>query len=260
MCVKIVKMQASGNDYIYLDRTGERSAPLVALSADWIKRACDRHFGIGADGVVVITQEDGYRMYMYNADGSVGRICGNALRSIAYLLDVRHRVAFPLTINTDAGKVHVDRVVDHGKTRYSVEMGVAKLIGIVDRESLYPFYMVDVGNRHAVCLADAGMLSSVTDRARIVGGYDGLNVETYQMIGKQTLSMQVCEYGTGRTLACGSGACAVAYAACSIGICTYGLPINMRMEGGVVDVICHKDGTVRLIGDAHIVFEGEYVD
>ena len=256
---RFVKMHASGNDYVYIPIVGKVTA-FSEPDRDWVKRICDRHMGVGADGVVYLIVGEQYRMVMYNADGSRGRICGNALRSIGALLDEEYNAAFPLVIATDAGLVCLSKIAGEQGGLYAVDMGVAKLMGIADRESAYPLHLVDVGNRHAVCMAEADMLAKVAERARLACAYEGLNVETYQVIDNRTLALQVNEYGTGRTMACGSGACAVCFAACHSGCCTFGLPIKVRMDGGEVAVVCHKDGAVTLIGDAHIVFRGEYID
>ena len=256
---RFVKMQASGNDYVYIDLT-QSDVPFVAPAVDWIVRLCDRHFGVGADGVVYISNENGYHMRMYNADGSRGRICGNALRSIASHLDDQYGVVFPIEIETDAGRVRIDKEMGESTTRYSVALGKARLVGIADKDSTYPFFMVDVGNRHAVCQAHKALLPRIAERARLVGGWEGLNVETWQILGVQSIAMQVIEHGTGRTLACGSGATAVGFTACHMGVCTYGIPIKVQMDGGLVEVVCHKDGAVRLIGEARVVYRGEYAD
>ena len=246
--MRFVKMQACGNDYIYLDCIHtDTDYVLSRLDEASIARACHRHYGIGADGVVVLGA--GYRMIMFNADGSRGTTCGNALRCIAHYLDLHYGALFPLTIGTDAGQVRVDKA----EGLYAVDMGTARIVG-TSRCGDTVYRIVDVGNLHAVAVGE-GDVERLADAIR--RGAD-LNVERYRVLSADSLVMQVNERGTGYTMGCGSGACAVAYDACNVGYCTFGIPVNVRMDGGEVWVRCRKDGIITLMGDAHVVYEGEY--
>jgi diaminopimelate epimerase len=244
---EFIKMQSCGNDYIYIDCLGQ-SQTVVRPDTQWIKHLCDRHKGVGGDGVVYICDSQGLQMVMYNADGSRGKICGNALRCIAHYLDVCYHRDFPLHIKTDAGVRKLDKMREG---RYAVNMGFAHIVGQINEQ----LRLIDVGNRHAV-QANAGdvmrLAAKICDKVKT----EKLNVETYRLIDQDTLQMSVCEYGTGHTLGCGSGACAVVFDACSRGMCTFGIPVKVKMEGGDVEVLCNKDGALRLRGDAKIVYRG----
>ena len=257
--MRFVKIEACGNDYIYLDMARNEDVCLEALSSERIRGLCDRHRGVGADGVVLLDNISGWRMRMFNADGTRGRTCGNALRSIAKWIDMTYGAAFPLQVETDAGRVLIEKTIDMDKVRYAVHLGVARIIGVADT-AFGVVHLVDVGNKHAVLRGLPQDVDSAAEAIRAACGAGGLNVECYDLEAPQRLSMRVNEYGTGRTLACGSGACAVAFAACAEGGICCGVPVSVEMEGGSVDVTCHKDGKVVLTGDAHIVYEGEWID
>lgn len=245
--VEFVKMHSCGNDYIYIDCTAK---PMVQWPKERIADLCDRHFGIGGDGVVFITKQNNYRMTMYNADGTRGKICGNALRCIAHYLYKTYCAVFPLSIDTDVGTRTVERV--DGK--YRVDMGRAEWLKktIVD-DVLCD--IVSIGNLHAVCMTDKSA-DEIAEHIRGAVAPVALNVESYRVVEQNAIAMTVNENGTGRTLACGSGACAAAFASCKAGNCTYCIPIKVKMEGGEVNVECLHDGQVYLCGDAHIVYRG----
>lgn len=254
--MRFVKIEAAGNDYIYVDLTESSTCAFVPPAGAWVRGICDRHFGVGADGVVYVLRENNaYRMIIYNADGSRARICGNALRSIAHYLDVRYRAGFPLSVNTDSGVSRLEKTNDG----YAVDLGVAALVGMGSVDEL-AYSIIDVGNLHAVCMTDEARLTVCAEKIRTALPDKALNVETYRVGADGEISMAVDEYGTGRTLACGSGACAVCYDACLRGLRTYGLATVVRMAGGMVRVSCGKEGGVRLMGSARIVFWGDYDD
>jgi len=255
--MNFIKMQACGNDYIYFDCRKDSSVYDKAAAPDWISKICDRHFGIGADGIVLLDDVDGLRMTMYNADGSRGKTCGNALRSLALYLDCVDQAAFPLHIRTDVGHAKIEK---KSEGLYRVAMGRARMTGMAVTDDGTPYHIVDVGNLHSVCFGREQDVVQLAERVHRHYGLGDLNVEQYSERGERRLAMQVCEIGTGHTLGCGSGACAVAFDACYRGICTYGLPIVIEMEGGTVEVECHKNGAVWLTGDAAIVFEGNIDD
>lgn len=251
-------MQACGNDYIYIDCALQPECVTFANTIDKesVVQICRSHFGVGADGLVFILPAQGQsiRMVMYNSDGSRGRTCGNALRCISHYLNIVHHASFPLRIATDSGIRVVNKIADN---TYTVDMGVATLAGYGDGRGKPHYHLIDVGNLHAVHEGMVHDLTSFADVVRRQSGIEGLNVECYRLTHGE-IEMQVCEAGTGITLGCGSGACAVAFAACQQNNYTFGIPIGVNMSGGRVQVTCHKDGRMVLCGDAHIVFTGEF--
>ena len=246
-------MHACGNDYIYLDALSHPLPIDITTLITHVPTMCHRHYGIGADGVVVLDAfEDGYRMTMFNADGTQGSTCGNALRCVAYLLHRIHGLPMAQKVYTAAGPVQVDSADDG----YRVVMHDATIVAqrtLRFQSNCYDYTLVDVGNRHAVvhrCNLPIERVHAAVCRRE---GQD-INVETYALV-KDRLYMQVCERGSGVTLACGSGACAVAYAATHLGVTQW--PVCVHCAGGTVCVDC-QEGHVVLSGEAVYVFEGVY--
>ena len=254
MKLNFVKMHACGNDYIYLDAIAHPLPPHVQqwLPA-YIPAMCHRHYGIGADGVVVLDATDtGYTMTMFNADGTLGATCGNALRCVAYLLHRIHGLPMAQTVHTAVGPVQVDNAADG----YRVAMHDAHIVAqrtLRMQGQCYDYTVVDVGNRHAVVHRCNLPIEAVhTAVCRRLG--QDCNVETYAMV-KDRLYMQVCERGSGVTLGCGSGACAVAYAAVQRGLLDW--PVCVHTAGGRV-CVDWQDGRVMLSGEAVYVYKGVY--
>ena len=260
MRLEFTKMEGCGNDYIYIDAARFDVADPAALSV----RLSDRHFGIGADGLVLIGRcpEADFSMRMFNADGSEGAMCGNAARCIGkYVFDRGLTDKRSLTLSTKSGikqlTLHTgaDGLVDSvtvgmGGFRieaeeFSVEAGGSLLRGV----------LVDVGNPHFVVFcpdADAVDLRRVGPLAeRHFEG--GRNVEFASVRPDGSIRMRVWERGSGITLACGTGACATAAAAVTLGLA--GSPCLLRMDGGTLQVTC-KDGTLLMNGPARTVFDG----
>lgn len=192
--MRFIKMQACGNDYIYVDcmhdlrLTELAAAPPTSL----IMALCDRHCGVGADGVVFITLGVRYRMTIYNADGSRAKTCGNALRCVAHYLFTRYGVIFPLSIDTDSGTRMITQA-SAAPPRYTVQMGRADTVGIGDACG-YDYRLVDVGNRHvAVCCDDVRRIALDKEAndlcAAIAQG--ALNVEFYL---KQASNNYACAF------------------------------------------------------------------
>lgn len=252
-----LKMQACGNDYIYWDALDEQ------LPLDWrtyicrhAPKLCNRHWGIGADGIVVLYRDQTIRMAIYNADGSEGATCGNALRCVAWLLDHRHHIPLPQTIQTASGEVVVEGA--QCPAWYSVRFGRLRSLGVHRvrvQGRTYRYYKIDVGNLHAV-VADCSLpVERVHEAVCKREGVD-INVETY-VARQKVLHVQVCERGSGVTMACGSGACAVAYAAQMRGDVDSS-PVCVQMTGGKL-LVELQDDLARLTGEAEFVFEGRYV-
>ena len=270
------KMQTCGNDYIFLENfRGEITCPeslCVTL--------CDRHYGIGADGIILMehSAKADARMRMFNADGSEGAMAGNALRCMAkYLYDndiVKKEV---LAIETGTGVKQVQVYTTNGKvTSACVDMGYATLDTAALRFAIpektvvdypvriggrpYNITCVDMGNPHCVVFCprvDAVDMDFIGPRFEHAPYFpERINTEFIRVVNPNTIKMRVWERGSGETLACGTGACAAVVAAVANGLCSKGSDVTVRVRGGDL-VVNYTDERVTLTGDAKLVFTGE---
>ena len=273
MLKKFVKMQGAGNDYIYFDCFGGEPEDIPALAV----RLSDRHKGIGGDGLVLICRSDvaDARMRMFNADGSEGNMCGNAIRCVGkYLYDENVCRKEELSVETKSGIKYLRLYTENGKVkRVRVDMGKAdfdpKSLPVllegeaVDRPvkiagGLHRITCVSMGNPHCVLFEDP----DGADLERIGPLFENdplfperVNTEFVKVIGKNALKMRVWERGSGETMACGTGACAAAAAACACGKCDAAQDILVKLRGG--DLVIHVGETVFMTGEAEKVFSGE---
>ena len=270
------KMQTCGNDYIFLENfDGEITCP-ESLCVTF----CDRHYGIGADGIILMehSRKADARMLMYNADGSRGAMAGNALRCMAkYLYDnniVRKDV---MTIETDTGVKTVTVYTTNGKvTSAAVDMGYATLdttalhLNLPEKEIVdypvtiggeeYAITCVDMGNPHCVVFCprvDGVNVEQVGPQFEHADYFpDRINTEFIRVVNKNTIKMRVWERGSGETLACGSGACAAVVAAVANNLCSKGSDVTVKVRGGDL-VVNYTDEKVTLTGDAKLVYTGQ---
>ena len=253
------KYEGLGNDFILVELEREKLTP------DVVTRLCDRHFGIGADGVLLIgpasTPGALATMTVINADGSQPEMCGNGLRCVALYLAARQgRDAMDLQVDTDAGslgcKVAAGEVeVDMGNL---VDLGVAD-VAIEGRT--HRFSRMSAGNPHAITFAPytPREIDEVGPRVSVAPIFPkGTNVEFARLADDGSIDLVVWERGVGRTLACGTGACATVGAACLDGKRSFGEPTVVRLPGGSLRVSVGRD-TLRatLRGPARFVFQGE---
>jgi len=231
-------MQGAGNDYIYIDIIHIKNVLPI------ISKLCDRHYGIGGDGVVFVDYVD-KRMIMYNADGSRGAICGNALRCVGHLLYLATGEDCHV-IHTDVG----DRTVVRRGDKYVAAMGESKVLGRYDLDG-NTAYLVDVGNLHLVVSGEYDPKDVAERLTRFAPQLVGhVNVEVIQ-----DELVEVYERGTGYTLSCGSGAVAVATAMWESGLQKD--RVDVKMPGGVL-VVSIRDNINYLEGNAVITFRGQY--
>jgi diaminopimelate epimerase len=253
------KGEGTGNDFVLLPDLHDQ----LELTPDLVRRLCDRRFGIGGDGClrVVPDQHGGWFMDYVNADGSIAEMCGNGARVYArYLVSMGWAPAGTVMLTTRGGvrrvdvpaDPHADIAVDMGAPQIDPAPASASIGGVT-----YSGTKVSMGNPHLVCpVADPSVLDLTS--APIVAADvfpDGVNVEVYRR-GSDGLVMRVHERGSGETLSCGTGACAVAVAdAVSDGKSTADVAISV--PGGRLRVVW--DGaTVVLHGPAHIVAAGRW--
>ena len=258
------KFHGTGNDFVVVDATNWSIDDVVPL----VGRLCDRHRGIGADGVLVVETrremlpDDAHAsMQVVNRDGSRPQMCGNGIRCVARYLVEHKGLPDELRIVTDAG-LRSCRVERTGLGwQVDVDMGNLRHEGFVEWEGegrTWRFAAINVGNPHAVVFETAP--SDVVDRighelnTTGIPFPEGVNVEFVDVTDDGRLDVVVYERGVGRTQACGTGACAVAFAAWKAQIVT-AEEVVVGLPGG--DLHIRKDADrVWMRGDAVFVFEG----
>ncbi len=274
--LRFSKMETCGNDYIFLENfDGAISCP-ESLCVTF----CDRHSGIGADGLVLMEHSDlaAAKMRMFNADGSEGAMAGNALRCMAkYLRDHGLAEGEEIPIET-AGGVRRVRVytTDGLVTSASVDMGRASLDMTNHHFSLpgrrfvdYPLTIggreeritcVDMGNPHCVLFCrrvdevDIEAAGPQFENAEYFP--ERINTEFIRVVNPRTIQMRVWERGSGETMACGTGACAAVAAAVANGLCDRDCDVSVRCKGGEL-MVHYSDSGVTLTGDTRLVYTGE---
>ncbi len=274
--MKFTKMHGIGNDYVYVNCFQEK----VDNPSEVAKFVSDRHFGVGSDGLILIkpSQIADCEMDMYNLDGSQGAMCGNGIRCVAkYVYDYSIVPKTTLRIATKSGIKELNLTVENGKVSLvRVNMGSpileASKIPVVSDQSqavnqpikvnghTYYFTGVSMGNPHAVVyLDDVDNL----DIEKIGPAFekhpvfpDRVNTEFVKVIDRKTLKMRVWERGSGETLACGTGACAVAVSSILNNLTEE--EVTVKLLGG--DLKIHWDRLENLVymtGPATTVFDGE---
>ena len=274
--LRFAKMETCGNDYIFLENFhGEITSP-ESLCVPF----CDRHYGIGADGIILMepSVKADAKMRMFNADGSEGLMAGNAIRCMAkYLYDNEYSKGDLVKIETAGGVKNVRVYTSNGKvTSASVDMGRAatdvSALRLAIPESVvvdyparvggndYRITCVDVGNPHCVVFCervDSVDVSHVGPQFEYSPLFpDRINTEFIRVVNPRTIKMRVWERGSGETMACGTGACAAVAAAIANGLCEKGTDVTVRVRGGDLIVNC-TDERVTLTGDASLVYTGE---
>ncbi len=261
-------MHGIGNDFVLIDflRDGQLDCDLAAAS----QKLCDRHFGVGADGVILVEKSsDMLQMRMFNPDGSESEMCGNGLRTFAKLCQDRGYAKDHFPVRTGAGVLEVNCLPDGC---VSVNMGQAILgpseIGMIDTNS-QAFVNQDIGggfNGTAVSLGNPHLVIFVDDVAKVELDREGPRFEHYakfpnrtnvhfvQIVSRSEITLRTWERGAGITLACGTGACASVVAAFLNGRTER--QVNVNLPGGKLQVKYLEDGTVQMTGAAEYAFDG----
>ncbi|MEK7059863.1 MAG: diaminopimelate epimerase [Patescibacteria group bacterium] len=246
------KMHGLGNDFVVLE------GPL-SLSPKTIATLCDRHIGIGADGLMIVSPlNNGVRMEYWNADGSVAEMCGNGLRCVARFA-IEHKLVKPgkFSVETAVGSLKVDWSGDRADL-IEVQVGKvttdAKPIIICDTT----FYTASVGNPHAITFVDSSDQAPVKSLGPQVetDQYfpNKTNVEFAEVIDDSNVRLRIWERGVGETLACGTGMVATAVVASKLGKTKF--PLTIEVPGGSSKTWIDEDGFMRLSGPAQNVFSG----
>lgn len=277
--MRFTKMHGAGNDYIYVSCFDEK----VDDPEDLARRVSDRHFGIGADGLVLIEPSDtaDFKMDIYNADGSRAKMCGNATRCVAkYVYDHQMTRQSEITLETLSGIKHIRMFIEGGVvTAATVNMGApefdpAKIpvlaagedavgITVPAGDAVYTATCVSMGNPHCVVFVrdteavDIEKTGPLFEHNALFP--DRVNTEFIQIVDGRTLKMRVWERGAGETLACGTGACAAAAAAVVNGYCRKDEDIGILLRGGTL-TIRWLSGTneIMMTGPAQSICSGEY--
>lgn len=276
--MKFTKMQGIGNDYVYVNCFEETVKDPAAVA----RYVSDRHFGIGSDGLILIKPSDiaDCEMDMYNLDGSQGAMCGNGIRCVAkYVYDYGIVKKENISVSTKSGIKYLDLTVRDGKVALvRVNMGspvlTASQIPVVSSTEeminaplkvngeTYYITAVSMGNPHAIVyMADVDHLDIGE-----IGPYfenhmafpDRVNTEFVEVLDDHTLKMRVWERGSGETLACGTGACAVAVASILNGHVDGEKPVTVKLLGGDLEIFWDRqENLVYMTGPAATVFDGE---
>lgn len=274
--MKFTKMQGIGNDYVYVNcfREQVENPSQVAI------KVSDRHFGVGSDGLILIKPSDvaDFEMEMYNADGSQGAMCGNGIRCVAkYVYDYHLTDKTSISVNTKSGIKYLDLTVEDGKVKevkvnmgapilntaeipmiYGKEQVIAQPLNI--NQNLYEVTAVSMGNPHVIVYMEDVKSLKIEE----VGPYfekssvfpESVNTEFVRVIDRNTVEMRVWERGSGETLACGTGACAVAVA-CILNGYTED-QVTVKLLGGDLKIFWDREADlVYMTGPAEVVFDGE---
>jgi diaminopimelate epimerase len=277
MELRFTKMQGCGNDFIVIDD------PM----SDWdfdeeaVQFLCDRHFGIGADGLILVRpagepEADGFMLY-HNADGSLAEMCGNGVRVFArYLTEAGRFTGDEVVVQTLGGIKHVEIIrdseghfalarVDMGEPVLAAQDIPTTLPGEPVVDALVSTELGDVrvtcvsmGNPHAIMWVDdvddapVATLGPILETAPVFPRKT--NVEFAQVVDTDRIRLRVWERGVGETLACGTGACATLVAAALTG--RTGRSATIELPGGDLDVEWTESGRVLMTGPAESVFEG----
>lgn len=283
--MKFTKMQGAGNDFVVVKTAN--------TNRDWSKLAiamCDRHFGIGADGLLLMlpSKVASFRMRIFNADGSESKVCGNGMRCLVkYYLDEQPDLKdSEVTIETQAGirkaRIHRRRGkvteiqasmglprVGHNGTSARLEVWHGKLVDItkqmnravrVDGQDLL-LSLVSVGNPHAIHFTTASIpdfplvrIGPRVEQHRLFP--DETNFEIVRVVSSHDVEARVWERGCGETFACGSGACAITVAGRLLGCLDR--KVDVRLPGGTLTVEWDGEGEVFLSGPAVTVYSGNW--
>lgn len=281
LAMKFTKMHGLGNDYVYINCLQESVSDPAALS----RKLSDRHFGVGGDGVILIcpSEKADFTMDMYNADGSRGAMCGNGIRCVGkYVYDHGMTDKTSLKIETLSGIHDLELTVEDGAvSRVQVDMGepvfepgkipvqlpdqdggmqqvVAYPIQVLGK--MYRMTCVSMGNPHAVVPVEDPLLMNIEKIGPIFEHLsvfpDRVNTEFIKVQDRRNVLMRVWERGSGETLACGTGACAVA-AACFLNGWT-DREVTVHLRGGDLFIRWDEEtNRIYMTGPAVTVFEGE---
>jgi diaminopimelate epimerase len=272
--IKFQKMHGLGNDFILIDKIDPLKYDLSKLAI----KLCDRHQGIGADGIILIlpSQTADVKMRIINSDGSEADMCGNGIRCFAkYVYDNQINTAHSFTIQTGAGIMIPELIMEDSKVLFvKVNMGAPQLErsaipmtgapGNVINESLtidgrdYNITSLLMGVPHTIVFVNQFDESKIVTLGKLIEKHplfpQGTNVNFVEVINDHEINVRTWERGAGRTLACGTGSCASAVAASLNGLTGKEVTVHLTLGDLLIEWI---DNIVYMTGSANHVFEGE---
>jgi diaminopimelate epimerase len=267
MKITFCKYHGLGNDFLLVD---DRSTSLLArLTAETIRRLCDRHTGVGADGILVRqnSAHADHRMKLFNADGTSAEISGNGLRCfVLFLRDSGFDVSRELTIETGGGIQHA-RLMEEGSVETTMPAprfaasGKPERLVLRAKDKTFDVVPVNVGNPHGVIFGQERDIPFAETYGPVLEKHpafpDGANIEFVHVLSPRAAKLVVWERGAGITLACGSGSTASAAAGAALGYFECDVPISIHQPGGTLAITVSKNlSEIRQRGPAEFVFEG----
>lgn len=274
--MKFTKMQGLGNDYVYVNCFEEK----IENPSEVAIKVSNRNFGVGSDGLIMINPSKvaDFEMEMYNADGSRGEMCGNGIRCVGkYVYDYGLTDKTSISVETLGGIKYLDFTVENGKVKLvKVDMGSPELVAenipiVADDEKVidapiivdgkeYRMTGVSMGNPHTVVYIDDVKGLEIEKIGPKFENHERfpkrINTEFARVIDKNTVEMRVWERGSGETLACGTGACAVAVASILNGFTED--KVTVKLLGGDLQIEWDREtNKVYMTGPAEVSFEGE---
>ncbi len=274
--MKFTKMQGLGNDYVYVNCFKET----IENQPEMAKKVSNRNFGIGSDGLIMINPSDvaDFEMEMYNADGSRSEMCGNGIRCVGkYVYDYGLTEKEHISVETLAGIKYLDLTVEDGKVKLvKVDMGSPELVPanipiVADGDRVidepinvngteYRMTGVSMGNPHAVVYVEDVKGLDIETIGPAFENHERfpnrVNTEFVKVLDRNTVEMRVWERGSGETMACGTGACAVAVACILNGLTED--KVTVKLLGGDLQIEWDKEADkVYMTGPAEVSFDGE---
>lgn len=274
--MKFTKMQGLGNDYVYVNCFKET----IENPPEMAKKVSNRNFGIGSDGLIMINPSDvaDFEMEMYNADGSRSEMCGNGIRCVGkYVYDYGLTEKKHISVETLAGIKYLDLTVEDGKVKLvKVDMGSPELVPanipiVADGDRVidepinvngteYRMTGVSMGNPHAVVYVEDVKGLDIETIGPAFENHERfpnrVNTEFVKVLDRNTVEMRVWERGSGETMACGTGACAVAVACILNGFTED--KVTVKLLGGDLQIEWDKEADkIYMTGPAEVSFDGE---
>ncbi|MFW5992329.1 MAG: diaminopimelate epimerase [Halanaerobiaceae bacterium] len=280
MTYNFIKMQGTGNDFVMIDGRNRTITDHSGLA----QKLCDRHFGIGADGLILILpaedENNDFRMRIFNADGSEAEMCGNGIRCVTHFLRLQKMSSEKIfSIETKAGIIKPE-IIDYNEKQSQVKVNMGSPAFVpeeipvnieMNTESVFNFKLitqaeefiincVSMGNPHSIIFRKSLEDIQLTSWGKKIENHplfpEKTNVEFVKIINEREIELKVWERGSGITLACGTGACASVVAGIKQGHLNQAEDISVHLPGG--DLTVNWSGKdVYMTGPATTVFKGE---